>query len=248
MKLTGGEPLLRSDIVDIVSNISSIEEIKDISLTTNGILLDKHAQELKEAGLNRINVSLDTLNPERYRRITGGGDIKKVLVGIDTAIKAGLKPIKINVVVMKEINEEEIFDIIGKFSVGGVVIQLIELVNTDTNKEFFNRYFCDLSKIEEEIKNKAEKMKIRNLMHNRRKYFFKNAEVEFVRPMHNTEFCMHCTRLRVTFDGKFKPCLLRDDNLVDFLSAMRSGADDALIEKLFLKAVELREPYFKPVK
>ncbi len=246
VKLTGGEPLLRRDVIEIVSNISLIEGIKDISMTTNGILLDKYAEKLKEAGLNRVNISLDTLDPEKYRKITGGGDIRKVLSGIDAAIDVGLRPVKINVVVMKGVNEEEIFDIIKKFSIKGVVIQLIEMVNT--NNEFFEKYFCDLGNIEEEIRKKAKRIKIRRLMHNRRKYLFENAEVEFVRPMHNTEFCMHCTRLRVTSDGKFKPCLMRDDNLVDFIHAMRSNASNKEIEKLFLKTVELREPYFKPVK
>lgn len=242
VKLTGGEPLLRKDIIEIVEEISGIDEIEDISMTTNGILLSKYAEKLRNAGLNRINISLDTLNPEKYRKITGGGDIEKALSGIDAAIEAKLKPVKINVVVMRGINENEIFEIIDRFSISGVVVQLIEMVST--NNKFFEKYFYNLSRIEEEISKKSEKM-ITRQMHNRKKYILGKAEVEFVRPMHNTEFCMHCTRLRVTADGKFKPCLMRDDNLVEFLHVMRGGASDEEIEKLFFKAIELREPYFK---
>ncbi|RLF61320.1 MAG: GTP 3',8-cyclase MoaA [Thermoplasmata archaeon] len=244
VKITGGEPLLRRDVVEIVERISSVEGIKDVSMTTNGILLENFAKKLKKAGLNRINISLDTLDPEKYKFITGGGDIKKVLSGIKAAVDAKLFPVKINVVVMRGLNENEVFDIIEKFSSPRIVIQLIELVNT--NNAFFDEYYYNLTPIEEKIKKIAKKVDIRRFMHNRKKYILDNGEVEFVRPMHNTEFCAHCTRMRVTADGKFKPCLMRDDNLVDFLEALRKK-DYKKVEKLFLEAVRRREPYFKKV-
>lgn len=243
VKITGGEPLLRNDVCEIVEKISGVRGIKDISMTTNGVLLEEYAQELREAGLNRINVSLDTLKPEVFSMITRGGNLKQVTAGIDKAIEVGLKPVKLNMVVMSGINDGEIRDVLKNYSREGVALQLIELMNTD--RRFFEKYFYDLDEIEREFEDEAREVVIRKFMQGRRKYILNGAQVEVIKPIHNTEFCANCTRIRITANGKFKPCLMRSDNLVDFLTPMRRGVGDKELEELLKEAMKRREPYFK---
>ena len=234
IKITGGEPLVRKDIADI---ISVMPPFKDISLVTNGTLLLKKAFDLKEAGLHRVNISLDTLREDRYEFISGRKLLKNVIEGIYSACDAGLTPIKLNMVVLRGINDDEINDLIkftssfNKNNEIKVILQLIEVVGLP-------EYYFDLSQIEEKYKKIAEKVITRGL-HSRKQYIFKNCAVEFVRPFHK-EFCMHCTRIRVTSDGKIKPCLLRNDNLVDI-----RGLNGEELIKAIKRAVELREPYMK---
>jgi cyclic pyranopterin phosphate synthase len=232
LKFTGGEPLLRHDLPGL---ISQMPEEMNISLTTNGVLLADQAGELAEAGLDRINVSLDSLEPQTYRAITGGreGDLEKVLAGIDAAAAARLLPIKLNVVVLKE-NEAEIpylIDFCRERHLIAQLIQLLDLQGTGPSG--------DIDAIERQIADQADAVHIRE-MHRRKKYFLGEAEVEIVRPMDNTEFCASCTRLRVTSDGKIKPCLLRNDNLVDI-----DSCSSERIVQLLQKANARREPYFK---
>jgi len=148
---------------------------------------------------------------------------------------------------MKGVNDDEIDDLIRFVRRSGgngkVVLQLIELVVTDP--EFYEKYHCDLAPIEARLNSEAVAV-YRRGMHNRPRYILPDGvTVEVVRPMHNSEFCMKNNRIRITHDGKFKPCLLRDDNHVDFLTRMRAGAPDEEIAGLFRRAVLLREPFFK---
>ncbi len=229
VKITGGEPLVRRDIVDI---ISEMPKFKEISLVTNGYYLSKYAYELKEVGLDRVNVSLDTLNPERYKFITGVDGLDEVLNGIEEAYNSGLTPIKLNMVVMS-INVDEIDDML-KFSSSfnknsiNVILQLIELIKNES-------YHVSLEGFEERFK-KIAKMVINRRLHGRKQYIFENKAVEFVRPFHG-KFCMYCTRIRVTSDGKIKPCLMRDV-YVDVRGLRGKELLDAIKE-----AVRLREPY-----
>ncbi len=243
VKITGGEPLLREDVVEVVEGISGIKGIREVSMTTNGYYLDELARDLKEAGLHRVNISLDTLRPEIFSWITRGASLEKVLSGVSSAVDAGLTPVKLNMVTMKGVNDSEVWDMIREFSREGVVIQLIELMVAD--KEFFDRYYFELDEIESEIEARAIETRSRKHMQGRRQYRLNGASVEVVKPMHNTGFCARCTRMRITADGKFKPCLMRSDNQVDFLTPMREGRPDHELEELFLEAVERREPYFK---
>jgi cyclic pyranopterin phosphate synthase len=134
VRLTGGEPLVRKGIVSLVKDIAAIEGVEDLSMTTNGILLSKYAQELKDAGLNRVNISLDTLDPERYKTITRGGNINKVLEGIEAARKAGLYPIKINCVVFKNKNEEDARSVARYCMEHGLQIRYIHQMNLQTGE------------------------------------------------------------------------------------------------------------------
>jgi cyclic pyranopterin phosphate synthase len=231
VKFTGGEPLLRKDL-DLI--IARIPQSLDISITTNGILLAEQAEALARAGLNRVNVSLDSLQPNRYCQITRGrpGDLEKVLSGIDASIEADLLPIKLNVVVLKR-NESEVPEMIEFCRRRGLILQLIELMDIQGQG-----ISGDIEGIERSLAAQADSIITRE-MHRRKKYFLDGAEVEVVRPMDNTEFCAHCTRLRVTSDGKIKPCLLRSDNLVKI-----DSCDPVRVKELLRMANARREPYF----
>ncbi|MBN1195653.1 MAG: GTP 3',8-cyclase MoaA [Methanomicrobiaceae archaeon] len=231
VKFTGGEPMVRSDLPDI---IASVPEGLESSLTTNGTLLAPVARELREAGLSRVNISLDSLQPERYRRITGKDMLGDVLAGIDAALDAGLTPIKLNMVVLKGINDDEIEDVIGFVRNNrDLILQLIELMEFNACTDH-----VDVSELEKSLASRSKTI-ITRRMHHRKKYCFDGAEVEVVRPLHNTEFCAFCNRLRVTSDGKLKPCLLRNDNHVDI-----RGVHGSELEDLFKEAVARRAPYF----
>lgn len=231
VKITGGEPLLRPDLEDI---IRQLPDDMDVSLTTNGTFLAQRAASLALAGLDRVNVSLDSLRPEVYRAITGANndDLDRVLDGIKAAMLAGLQPVKLNMVVLKE-NQGEVWDLIDFSRQCGAVLQLIELMNIRCPGRG-----GDLDAIESQLHSRADRIVTRD-MHRRRKYFVGGAEVEVVRPMDNTEFCANCNRLRVTSDGKLKPCLLRSDNLLEI-----SSTDEADISMLIREAVRRREPFF----
>ena len=243
IKITGGEPLMRTDLAEIVRGMRAFED--DISVTTNGVFLSKYAADLADAGLDRANVSLDSLKEERYDSITcTKNNLPRVIEGIYSAIDAGLTPIKLNMVILKGVNDDEIADMMrfvrecNKRGDGGaVILQPIELIPT------FNppmaRYKADFGKIEDELKSQASKIKTRRLQR-RKKYFVDGVEVEVVHPIDNTEFCANCSRLRITSDGKLKACLLRDDNLVP----VERADEEHIISQLKL-AMKYREPFFR---
>lgn len=240
VKFSGGEPLMRSDIVDIITSLP--EGLSDVSMTTNGVLLRRYAKELAAAGLRRVNVSLDTLNEEKYNFITRTkGNFQKVLDGIFAAVDAGLRPVKLNMVLLRGINDDEVPEMIefvrecGGSESGAVKLQLIELLNFNGS---LGEYVVDLSKVEKWLRSVASVVVTRKL-HRRRIYVVDGVGVEVVRPMDNTEFCKNCTRLRVTADGRLKPCLLRNDNLVP----VNSTNEEEIINKLKL-AVSLRAPFY----
>jgi GTP 3',8-cyclase len=232
VKFTGGEPLLRPDLHEI---IKSVPQCMESSLTTNGTLLADQATALKGAGLKRVNISLDSLNPKTYKKITGRDRLSDVLSGIDAALEAELIPVKLNMVVLEGINDHEIDDFLAYVRGNrNLVLQLIELMH-------FNdcTYHGDLTGLEDSLASRSKQI-ITRRMHHRKKYCLDGAEVEVVRPLHNTEFCAFCNRLRVTSDGKLKPCLLRTDNHIDI-----RGKKGNELEALFREAVSLREPFFR---
>jgi GTP 3',8-cyclase len=245
IKLTGGEPLMRQDICDLVKSIADISGLRDLSVTTNGLLLDKLAKPLFVAGLKRINISLPTLNPETYQKLTGG-KLENALAGIKAAIDAGFNPIKLNMVVLRGVNVGDVREMIDFARDTGVILQLIELDPVNVPNEYYRKHHRLLDEQEAILRDEATKIETRRLMHNRLIYRLPDVIVEVVHPTENSDFCMHCTRLRVTSDGKLKPCLMRNDNLTDILIPMRNGAKDEELKQLFLQANQLREPYNKP--
>jgi len=243
VKLTGGEPLLRNDIIEIVQRISGIPGIRDISMTTNGFFLTQYAKQLKRAGLSRVNVSLDTLDPEKFKAITGIDAYENVVRGIIEAVRAGLNPVKVNMVLLRGINENEVEDMIKFARENHLILQIIELERASEDS-FYMQYHVHLNGVEEKLRRRASRVIVRR-MHHRKKYVLNGGvEVEVVRPMHNSEFCLHCNRIRLTSDGKLKPCLFRNDNLVDLLGPIRNGVSDEYLKELFIKAIKMRKPFF----
>ena len=244
IRLSGGEPLLKKDIVEIVERIASLD-FKDISMTTNGILLEKYAQDLKDAGLDRVNVSLDTLNRETFEFITKKDYLEDAKNGILKAVEVGLYPVKINMVIMKGINQDEIDDMFKFCKENDIVLQLIELIESEScdDDKFSEDYHYKLDDIESELADIADDVREREFMQGRKKYYIDGGEIEVVKPVDNAKFCAKCSRLRITPDGKIKPCLLRNDNLVELISHVRNGESEEELEKIFINGINKREPF-----
>jgi len=249
VKITGGEPLVREDVVNIVKAVSPL--VREVSLVTNGVLLEEYAADLKDAGLARVNVNLPSLDSSKYSRITGGGDVSRVLNGINAALETGLNPVKINMVVLKGVNEEDVEEMMDYASSVGAVLQLIELQPIPGDNRVFEEFHASLDIVEKHVASKSAGRML-NQTGQRPVYRLnrngKDVLVEIVSPTRNPDFCSRCSRLRVTCDGKLKPCLLRNDNLVDIVGLIRAGGGDDVLKKRFMEAVMLKKPYWeKPV-
>ncbi len=230
VRLTGGEPLARQGLPELVRMIANIPGINDISLTTNGLLLEKYAGPLAAAGLRRVNISLDTLNPEKFRKITRGGQLERVWAGLEAAEAKGLFPIKINTVAMRGINEDEILDLARLSLDHSWQMRFIELMPINNQQPWGdgfplpeNAYLSiqDIQHILEPLELKAVSGKIGNGPS--REYRMKNGRgtVGFITPMGDS-FCEKCNRLRLTADGNLRPCLLSDIE-IPVLPALRAG-------------------------
>jgi len=246
VKLTGGEPTLRRDLIQIIKLLKEIG-IKEVSMTTNGVLLSNLAYKLKEAGLDRVNVSLHALDRELFKEITGVDALSKVVEGIKVAIDAGLRPVKLNFVVTKK-NLSQLDKIIEFAENLGVdELHLIELHPVGLGKDAFN-YHVDLNSVEKAISKKANKVEIRN-KHFRPRYYLGKLVIEIVKPYANPIFCAGCNRIRLTADGKLKTCLYRQDKEIDITDILRGNhAEEEKIELLrqaFELGIAIREPNFK---
>lgn len=204
IRITGGEPLVRPDVVEICRRIHEIEGVKELTLTTNGIFLEKYARLLKEAGVSRLNISLDTLDAGKYRNITRKGDIQAVLRGIEAAKEAGLLPIKINVVLLKDFNEDEIISFVNLTRNEPVEVRFIELMPIGPGKEQETERFLSgeavLCRVPELLP--VEESGVARL------YCLPDGigRVGLIRPV-SRHFCPSCNRIRLTCDGMLKPCL-----------------------------------------
>jgi cyclic pyranopterin phosphate synthase len=242
VKLTGGEPLMRKDILETVGEVSSVPGLKDLSMTTNGTLLAPLARELHSNGLRRVNISIPTLDAQEFSKLTGG-NVEDTLEGVRAAVEAGFCPVKLNMLILKGINDEAVPVMVEFSSKTGTILQLIELEPVNISSRYYALRHKPLDEYEKMLEQKATKTETRKFMQNRRIYHLPDATVEVVRPIENTEFCLHCTRLRVTSNGKLKPCLMRNDNTIDILTPMRKGASDTELAELFKQANMERQPY-----
>jgi len=247
VKITGGEPLLREDIVDIVGRIAKIEGLQDVSITTNGTRLSTFAKPLREAGLKRVNINIASLNAETYHKLNGG-NLNDALEGVQAAVKAGFSPVKLNYLLLRGVNENEVNDMMAFAENNNIILQMLELEPVNTEDSYFKKHYYPLNEIEEALKEKAISINQRKEMQNRRIYNLPNLKVEVVNSLENSAFCARCARLRLTSNGFLKPCLMVLDNLVDVLTPLRNGADDIELKKYFLEAVRRRKPYFQPLK
>jgi cyclic pyranopterin phosphate synthase len=244
VKLTGGEPLMRKDAVEIVEGIAGIRGLSDLSMTTNGTMIASSAKELRASGLKRVNINLPTLNAEVYDKLTGGR-LEDALEGVEAVIEVGFYPVKLNMLVLKGVNDSAVPEMIEYARKTGAVLQLIELEPINISDSYYSANHKTLDEYEDLLRQKAVTVETRRYMQNRRIYHLPNVKVEVIHPIENTEFCMRCTRLRVTSEGKLKPCLMRNDNLVDVLTPLRNGANDRELTELFKVANQKREPYNK---
>ncbi len=247
IKFTGGEPLCREEIVQIIKNVSDLHLYKDISITTNGLFLYEKAEELYKVGLNRINVSLGSLKPEVYKKIYGSDSLEKVLTGLEKAKKVGFNPIKLNFVLMKGLNDDELETMIEFCGNNGYILQLIELHEVSdivgANGEFYKKHHLDIKPIIEDLELKAIKTIIRGSMQNRKVFTLPNsAIVETITPGH--EFCMGCTKLRVGCDGNLFGCLYRSDLGKNIKEAIRNHHSLSKYEQIVKQVIDSREPYY----
>ncbi len=241
VRLTGGEPLVRRDLPELVRMISDIPEIEDISLTTNAILLERMAQDLKEAGLHRINVSLDTLKPDLFARITRGGSLETVMRGLAAAEKYGLTPIKINAVAMRGVNDGELQDLARLSIDHDWHVRFIELMPVSNQQPWGPDFPLpqDVYLSIPEIKEALAPLGLAPVPGSpldgpAREYTLRDGRgrLGFISPLSN-HFCQDCNRMRMTADGNFRACLLQDIE-IPFLQALRNGES---VEPFLLSAV-----------
>ncbi|KKK41837.1 hypothetical protein LCGC14_1177580 [marine sediment metagenome] len=247
IKFTGGEPLCRKKIIEIIKNVSDLQLYKDISMTTNGLYLFEKAEELYKAGLNRINVSLASLNSKTYEKVYGMDTLETVLKGLKKAKEIGFNPIKLNLVLMRSLNENELEDFINFCAENNFILQLIELHKVSKtiggNSDFYKKYHIDLKPIIKQLGSRAVKILVRGSMQNRKVITLPNsAIIETVTPSH--EFCMGCTKLRVGCDGNLFGCLYRSDLGKNIKEALQNNNSLSKYEQIVKQVIDSREPYF----
>lgn len=241
VRITGGEPLVRRGVAEFIGSLRTIHELTDISLTTNGILLEAYAERLFEAGIRRINISLDSLNADKYAKITRGGDIQAVLRGIRKVRELGFSPVKINIVAIKGLNDDEILDFARLTLDHPYQIRFIELMALGEAGVENNGRYLPNSVIRERIGTLGTLQAV-NGRGNRNggpAQIYRLAggagEIGFISPV-SRHFCHSCNRLRLTADGHLRACLLSDEE-VDLKSPLRQGSGDAEIGELIRRTI-----------
>jgi GTP 3',8-cyclase len=239
-RLTGGEPLLRSDLVDLVRGMARLRGVECIGLSTNGLKLSTLAAPLRAAGARTVNVSLDALTPSVYRRITGG-PVEPVLEGIRAAQRAGFEFVKLNTVLMRGVNENEIWPLIRLSSEHGVPLRLIELMPLTSRDVLTPANFLSLGEVIRWLRRREEliPMPEARLGHGPAKYYRlarSGAVVGFIGAMTDGHFCDRCNKLRLTADGRVRPCLGRHDE-VSLGEALADTESDEPLRRVFQQAV-----------
>jgi cyclic pyranopterin phosphate synthase len=244
VRLTGGEPTVRPGIVDLVREIAAVPGIRDLSMTTNGVLLEYLATDLAAAGLRRVNVSLDTLDPEKFRRITRGGLVERVLAGIARAEAVGLRPIKLNAVVVRGFNEGDAVPLARLTQDRPWEVRFIEVMPFGAVADVADAGIVTSEETMGRIEEALGPLEPQNLSGEdpARTYRLRGAAgtVGFISPV-SQPFCGRCGRLRLTADGRLRLCLLRDDE-VDLLTPLRNGASYDELKEIFA-AGAYRRPF-----
>jgi len=240
IRLTGGEPTVRAHIVDLVRGIAHTEGIRSVSMTTNGVLLGKLAQPLAEAGLQRVNVSIDTLNPNKFKRLTRWGKLDDVWNGIEAAEAAGLTPVKLNAVIVRGYNEEDVVDLARLTIDRPWQMRFIEMMPFAGVTDVQTGSVVTASEIQERIEDSLGDLQVANegqLDGEARMFKLPNArgEVGFISSV-TVPFCSACNRARLTADGRLRLCLLREKE-VDLLTPLRTGATLDDLRQIILDGV-----------
>ncbi|MFV9644812.1 MAG: GTP 3',8-cyclase MoaA [Desulfobacterales bacterium] len=238
VRVTGGEPLIRKGVYDFLGQLTQIDALSDVSLTTNGVLLKDNIKKIRSAGIKRINVSMDTLNRQKYKDITGHDMFDQVWEGIESAQKMGFDPIKINVVALNGINDDELTDIAGLSFSYPFHIRFIEYMPIGTSHINIGKQLL-APEIKKRINILGKLIPVKNGINDgpARRYKFKGAkgEIGFIHAI-SKHFCNECNRLRLTASGKLRPCLLSDSE-EDLKGPLRRGCLDSELADVFLRAV-----------
>lgn len=242
VRITGGEPLVRKGIIDFLTRLNSQNSLRDISITTNGVLLREFAKPLKMAGINRINISLDTLREERFISITRRNYFNEVMEGISEAQKVGFDPIKINVVIIRGINDDEIEDFARLTLDNPLHVRFIEFMPVGNNTNWKVSRFVSEDEIKAKISGLGRLIQVEHdpLGGPARRFKIQGGagEIGFIGAMSH-EFCSSCNRLRLTSEGKLRSCLFSDKE-IDIKSPMRDGADDEKLKGLIREAMRIK--------
>jgi GTP 3',8-cyclase len=239
-RLTGGEPTVRAHIVELVSQIADIPGVRSLSMTTNGVLLPRLAQPLAKAGLQRVNISIDTLNPDKFRRLTRWGSLEDIWQGIQAAQTAGLTPIKLNAVVVRGYNEADVIDLARLTLKNPWQVRFIEMMPFAGATELQLNQVVTADEIQKNIENTLGPLQVTNggqLDGEARLYRLPDAsgEVGFISSV-TVPFCAACTRARLTADGRLRLCLLREGE-VDLLTPLRAGASLEDLRQIILDGI-----------
>ena len=242
-RLTGGEPLVRPDVPDIVRAMTKIPGVMTVALSTNGTKLAALAQPLRDAGVRTVNVSLDALDPVIYRQVTGG-DVARVVAGIRAAVAAGFECVKLNCVLMRGVNEHELWPLVLFAAEHGLPLRLIELMPLTTTDVLTEKNFLPCGEAMRLLAQKDELIPQPDLKlgHGPAKYYSlrqTGALVGFIGALTNEHFCDSCNKMRLTADGRIRPCLGNHVE-VDLRTALRHGADDAVLKGLMETALRLK--------
>jgi cyclic pyranopterin phosphate synthase len=239
IRLTGGEPLIRKGVVDLIHRISEVPGIEDISLTTNGILLGKMAGDLKKAGLSRVNISLDTLNADKYKEITRIGKIDDVLNGIHAAVQAGLNPVKINTVVIKGFNDQELGKLAALTQKLPIHVRFIELMPIGESSDKALETYIPAKEVRALLEQKVKLTKVQGIKGGGPAVYYEMpgalGTVGFIGAL-SEHFCNACNRLRLTADGKLRPCLQKSTEF-DLKAVLRQGGQEEEIRQIFLQTI-----------
>ncbi|OQY41132.1 GTP 3',8-cyclase MoaA [Candidatus Atribacteria bacterium 4572_76] len=241
VRITGGEPLVREGIVNFIKQLRKIDRLEDISLTTNAFFLSEYAEKLKEAGLNRVNISLDSLQEEKYKKITRGGSLGKALKGISSALKAGLLPIKINTVLIRGINDDEVEDFVRLTLDRPLNIRFIEFM--PSGEEVINEFeskFISVQEIKEKLIKKylLDPVKISTANGPAKYYQIKGGQgtIGFITAL-SQHFCKTCNRIRLTSEGKLRPCLFSNTevNIKQAIRKLARGKSEGFLRKKIIR-------------
>ncbi len=242
IRITGGEPLVRKDVVDLIRKIAASPGIEDLALSTNGLLLDRYAADLRKAGVMRLNISLDTVDPDKFEEMTGVGRLESVLSGIHAAKQAGFQPIKINTVVIRGVNDGEIETLLDFVEREGLILRFIEYMPLCSWGNW-NEGFISCQEILERIRGRLnlDQETMASDPNEPARYFpLKSGQgmIGVISPISNS-FCSRCNRLRLTADGMLRVCLSSDIE-VDLKTPLRSGATDEQLAQLFVQGALLK--------
>ncbi len=241
IRITGGEPLIKRNITTLIKGIKAVEGIEDLSLTTNGLFLEKQAASLAAAGLDRVNISIDSLKHDRFKDITGGGDLDVILKSIQAAVDNNLTPLKLNIVPIRGMNDDEIEDFAKITLSKNYQVRFIEFMPVGKNSLWDRSKYLPTEEIRERVSSIGRLIPVKERKHGPARYYrFENAigVIGFISAVTH-HFCEDCNRLRLTSEGKLRPCLFSDTE-IDLKNSIRRGASREEIKRLLKLSIEIK--------